>query len=104
MSPCHCGLSITSLCVLDCPQESSASVAERHLGPETLLIGHSFQQEFLSELETGAELLQANAQQLVGHALSQSLWQQMDQAPPARPQPDHGRKVMERLASFINNL
>ncbi|XP_023841311.1 evC complex member EVC isoform X2 [Salvelinus sp. IW2-2015] len=73
-------------------QESSASVAERHLGPETLLIGHSFQQEFLSELETGAELLQANAQQLVGHALSQSLWQQMDQAPPTRPQPDHGRK------------
>uniref|UniRef100_A0A8C7V5Y8 EvC ciliary complex subunit 1 n=1 Tax=Oncorhynchus mykiss TaxID=8022 RepID=A0A8C7V5Y8_ONCMY len=64
------------------PKESSASVAERHLGPETLLIGHSFQQEFLSELETGAELLQANAQQLVGHALSQSLWQQMDQAPP----------------------
>uniref|UniRef100_A0A674DYL4 EvC ciliary complex subunit 1 n=1 Tax=Salmo trutta TaxID=8032 RepID=A0A674DYL4_SALTR len=74
------------------PKESSASVAERHLGPETLLIGHSFQQEFLSELETGAELLQANAQQLVGHALSQSLWQQMDQAPLARPQPDHGRK------------
>ncbi|CAB1354191.1 unnamed protein product [Coregonus sp. 'balchen'] len=73
-------------------QESSASVAERHLGPETQLIGHSFQQEFLSELETGAELLQANAQQLVGHALSQSLWQQMDQAPPARPQPDRGRK------------
>ncbi|KAL0977811.1 hypothetical protein UPYG_G00161500 [Umbra pygmaea] len=71
-------------------QDSSASVAERHLGPETQLIVRSFQQEFLSELETAAELLQANAQSLVGQALSQSLWQQM--ASVTEPQPDNGTK------------
>ncbi|XP_067092544.1 evC complex member EVC isoform X1 [Osmerus mordax] len=72
-----------------------ASFAERHLGPETHLIGQSFQQEFLSELETGAELLQSSAQLLVGYALSHHIWKMME----ARqtniqpiPQTDEGRK------------
>ncbi|XP_010879089.2 ellis-van Creveld syndrome protein isoform X1 [Esox lucius] len=83
---------VSSALPKDPHQDSSSSVAERHLGPETQLIGHSFQQEFLSELETASELLQANAQLLVGHALSHSLRQQMDLTTPTGPQPDHSRK------------
>ncbi|KAM3877936.1 evC complex member EVC [Diretmus argenteus] len=77
----------------DQTKDSSASLAERHLGPESQLVGHSFQQEFLSELETGAELLQSHAQLLLGNALSHAIWQMME-APPieARAQQDDGFK------------
>ncbi|KAJ7999660.1 hypothetical protein DPEC_G00196710 [Dallia pectoralis] len=87
------GQATASLTLLESShQDSSASVAERHLGPETQLIGHSLQQEFLSELETASELLQANVQLLVGHALSQSLWQQMDLGVTNGPRSDQGMK------------
>lgn len=59
-------------------KNSSASLAERHLGPESQLVGHSFQQEFLSELETGMELLQGHAQQILGNALSHAIQQLME--------------------------
>ncbi|KAM9362382.1 evC complex member EVC [Symphorus nematophorus] len=59
-------------------KNSSASLAERHLGPESQLVGHSFQQEFLSELETGTELLQSHAQLVVGNALSHAIQQMME--------------------------
>lgn len=62
-------------------QNSSASLAERHLGPESQLVGHSFQQEFLSELETGMELLQGHAQQILGNALSHAIQQLMETQP-----------------------
>ncbi|XP_056886026.1 evC complex member EVC-like isoform X1 [Takifugu flavidus] len=55
-----------------------ASLAEKHLGPESLLVSHSYQQEFLSELETGTELLQNHAQLVLGNALSHSIQQQME--------------------------
>uniref|UniRef100_A0A8C5CA64 Ellis-van Creveld syndrome protein n=1 Tax=Gadus morhua TaxID=8049 RepID=A0A8C5CA64_GADMO len=57
--------------------DSGASLAERHLGAESQLVDHSFQQEFLSELETGTELLQRHAQLLVGNALSHRVWGRM---------------------------
>ncbi|KAM7422182.1 hypothetical protein PAMA_010314 [Pampus argenteus] len=66
-------------------QNNSASPAERHLGPESQLVGHSFQQEFLSELETGTELLQGHAQLVLGNALSYAI-QQMMEAPPTDSQ------------------
>ncbi|KAG8007501.1 Ellis-van Creveld syndrome protein-like protein [Nibea albiflora] len=59
-------------------QNSNASLAERHLGPESQLVGHSFQQEFLSELETGTELLQSHAQLVLGNALSHAIQQMME--------------------------
>ncbi|XP_061788351.2 evC complex member EVC isoform X2 [Nerophis lumbriciformis] len=59
-------------------KSSSVSLAERHLGPESQLVTHSFQQEFLSELETGTELLQNHAQLLLGNALSHAILEQMD--------------------------
>ncbi|XP_029358357.1 ellis-van Creveld syndrome protein [Echeneis naucrates] len=68
-------------CVSSSLKSSSASLAERHLGPESQLVGHSFQQEFLSELETGMELLQSHAQLVLGNALSHSI-QQMTETPP----------------------
>jgi len=78
-------------------QDSGASLAQRHLGAESRLVGHSFQQEFLSELETGAELLQSHAQLLVGNALSHQVWRRMEDTPPlewqARPRHDDGLKV-----------
>lgn len=63
------------------PQNSSASLVDRHVGPESQLVGHNFQQEFLSELETGAELLQSHAQLVLGNALSHAI-QGMMEAPP----------------------
>ncbi|XP_029989475.1 ellis-van Creveld syndrome protein [Sphaeramia orbicularis] len=62
-------------------KNSSASLAERHLGPESQLVGHSFQQEFLSELETGMELLQNHAQRVLGNALSHAIQQMMESQP-----------------------
>ncbi|XP_029906468.1 ellis-van Creveld syndrome protein isoform X2 [Myripristis murdjan] len=76
-------------------KDSNASLAERHLGPESQLVSHSFQQEFLSELETGAELLQGHAQLLLGNVLSHAIWQMMDTPPgesQTRPQQDDGLK------------
>lgn len=55
-------------------------------------MGHSFQQEFLSELETGTELLQSHAQLALGNALSHAI-QQMMETPPTESQPDDGLKV-----------
>lgn len=70
-------------CSLDTfdPQNSSGSLAERHVGPESQLVGHNFQQEFLSELETGTELLQTHAQLVLGNALSHAIQAAME-APP----------------------
>ncbi|XP_056462681.1 evC complex member EVC-like isoform X2 [Gadus chalcogrammus] len=77
-------------------KDSGASLAERHLGAESQLVDHSFQQEFLSELETGTELLQRHAQLLVGNALSHRVWGRMGAtAPlewPTRPQHTDGLK------------
>ncbi|XP_078104190.1 evC complex member EVC [Sander vitreus] len=72
-------------CVSSALKNSSASLAERHLGPESQLVGHSFQQEFLSELETGTELLQSHAQLVLGNALSHAI-QQVMETPPTEPQ------------------
>lgn len=41
-------------------------------------MGRSFQQEFLSELETGTELLQSHAQLVLGNALSHAAQQMME--------------------------
>ncbi|XP_026202447.1 ellis-van Creveld syndrome protein isoform X2 [Anabas testudineus] len=62
-------------------KNSSASLAEMHLGPESQLVGHSFQQEFLSELETGTDLLQSHAQLVLGNALSHAIQQIMEALP-----------------------
>lgn len=51
------------------------------MGPESQLVGHNFQQEFLSELETGTELLQTHAQLVLGNALSHAVQGAME-APP----------------------
>ncbi|XP_051931742.1 evC complex member EVC isoform X2 [Hippocampus zosterae] len=57
-------------CVDSAVKESSASLAEKHLGPESQLVSHSFHQEFLSELETGTEILINHSQLVLGNALS----------------------------------
>nr|XP_020448214.1 ellis-van Creveld syndrome protein isoform X2 [Monopterus albus] len=79
-------------------KNSSASLAERHLGPESQLVDHSFQQEFLSELETGAELLQSYAQLVLGNALSHAI-QQIMEAPPTELQtsPKMGNGLKDHL-------
>lgn len=80
-------------CVNPTLKNSSASLAERHLGPESQLVGHSFQQEFLSELETGTELLQSHAQLVLGNALSHAIQQMMENSPSeASPKQDDGLK------------
>uniref|UniRef100_H2MQ90 EvC ciliary complex subunit 1 n=1 Tax=Oryzias latipes TaxID=8090 RepID=H2MQ90_ORYLA len=61
-------------------QSSAASLADRHLGPESQLLEHSRQQEFLSELETAGELLQSHAQLVLGNALSHAIHQSMEAA------------------------
>ncbi|CAI5688389.1 unnamed protein product [Oreochromis niloticus] len=66
-------------------QNGRPSLAERHLGPESQLLGNSFQQEFLSELETGTELLQSHAQLVLGNTLSYAI-QQMREDPPTELQ------------------
>ncbi|XP_040888926.1 ellis-van Creveld syndrome protein [Toxotes jaculatrix] len=73
-------------CASSVLKNSSASLAERHLGPESQLVAHSFQQEFLSELETGMELLQSHAQLVLGNALSHAI-QQMMETPHTESQP-----------------
>uniref|UniRef100_G3NZZ6 EvC ciliary complex subunit 1 n=1 Tax=Gasterosteus aculeatus TaxID=69293 RepID=G3NZZ6_GASAC len=79
-------------------KNNSASLAERHLGPESQLVGHSFQQEFLSELETGMELLQGHAQLVVGNALSHAI-RQMMQNPPAESQTSPKQSHLTEAAS-----
>ncbi|KAK2862378.1 hypothetical protein Q5P01_001911 [Channa striata] len=74
-------LSKSQSCVNSALKNSSASLAERHLDPESQLVGHSFQQEFLSELETGIELLQSHAQMVIGNALSHAIHQMMEALP-----------------------
>ncbi|RVE72384.1 hypothetical protein OJAV_G00039960 [Oryzias javanicus] len=61
-------------------QSSAATLADRHLGPESQLLENSHQQEFLSELETAAELLQSHAQLVLGNALSYAIHQSMEAA------------------------
>ncbi|KAM4588766.1 evC complex member EVC [Odontesthes bonariensis] len=65
-------------CVNSTLKNSSASLAERHLGQESQLLGNNLQQEFLSELETATELLQSHAQLVLGNALSHAIRQQME--------------------------
>ncbi|XP_028261940.1 ellis-van Creveld syndrome protein isoform X2 [Parambassis ranga] len=72
-------------CLNSTLKNSSASLAERQLGPESQLLGNSFQQEFLSELETGTEILQNHAQLVLGNSLSHSI-QQMMETPPTDSQ------------------
>lgn len=74
-------------------QNSNASLAQRHLGPESQLVGHSFQQEFLSELETGTELLQSHAQLILGNALSHAIQQMMETDTQCSPKQDDRLKV-----------
>ncbi|TKS70880.1 Ellis-van Creveld syndrome protein -like protein [Collichthys lucidus] len=80
-------------CVNSTLKNSNASLAERHLGPESQLVGHSFQQEFLSELETGTELLQSHAQLVLGNALSHAVQQMMETTESqTTPKPDDDLK------------
>ncbi|XP_030276263.1 ellis-van Creveld syndrome protein [Sparus aurata] len=82
-------------CINSALKNSNASLAERHLGPESQLVGHSFQQEFLSELETGTELLQSHAQVVLGNALSHAIQQMMEMLPTesqTSPKEDDGLK------------
>ncbi|XP_073324485.1 evC complex member EVC [Pagrus major] len=82
-------------CINSALKNSNASLAERHLGPESQLVGHSFQQEFLSELETGTELLQSHAQVVLGNALSHAIQQMMETLPTesqTSPKQDDGLK------------
>ncbi|KAG9345492.1 hypothetical protein JZ751_008636 [Albula glossodonta] len=74
-------------------KDNGVSEAERRLGPESQLISQGFQQEFLSELDTGAELLQEHAQLLVGHALAQSVHQHSDAQPTPQQRPHNSRKL-----------
>ncbi|XP_061687715.1 evC complex member EVC [Syngnathoides biaculeatus] len=68
-------------CVDSTLKKSNASLAEKHLGPESQLVTHSFHQEFLSELETGKELLQNHAQLVLGNVLSYAILQLMEGKP-----------------------
>ncbi|XP_077459242.1 evC complex member EVC [Stigmatopora argus] len=71
-------LATVQLCVDSNFKVSSSSLAEKHLGPESQLVSHSFHQEFLSELETGAEILKNHAQLVLGNALSHAILQLME--------------------------
>ncbi|XP_037535143.1 ellis-van Creveld syndrome protein [Nematolebias whitei] len=62
-------------------KSSSASLAERQLGPGSQLLGNNLQQEFLSELETATELLQSHAQLVLGNALSHAIQHKMTATP-----------------------
>lgn len=63
-------------------KNSSVSLAERLLAPEAEMTGNSLLQEFLSELETGTELLQSHIQRTVGGALSLAVQLQPTDQPP----------------------
>ncbi|XP_077582558.1 evC complex member EVC [Stigmatopora nigra] len=71
-------LATVQLCVDSNFKFSSSSLAEKHLGPESQLVSHGFHQEFLSELETGAEILKNHAQLVLGNALSHGILQLME--------------------------
>lgn len=56
-------------------------------------MSHSYQQEFLSELETGTELLQNHAQLVLGNALSDSIQQKMETDSQSAHKQDNSFKV-----------
>uniref|UniRef100_A0A3B5MVN2 EvC ciliary complex subunit 1 n=1 Tax=Xiphophorus couchianus TaxID=32473 RepID=A0A3B5MVN2_9TELE len=68
----------TQPCVDSALKNSRASLAERHLGPESKLLENNLQQEFLSELEAATELLQSHAQLALGNALSHAIHHKME--------------------------
>ena len=72
----------------------------KHLGPESLLVSHSYQQEFLSELETGTELLQNHAQLVLGNALSHSILQKMKSDSQSAHKQDKSLKVCVSVISL----
>uniref|UniRef100_A0A8C6SLY5 Uncharacterized protein n=1 Tax=Neogobius melanostomus TaxID=47308 RepID=A0A8C6SLY5_9GOBI len=59
-------------------QSCGASAKQRRWAKEHRLLEQSLKQEFLSELETGAELLQWHLQTILGNALSHSVQQEME--------------------------
>uniref|UniRef100_A0A3B3YC35 Uncharacterized protein n=1 Tax=Poecilia mexicana TaxID=48701 RepID=A0A3B3YC35_9TELE len=71
----------TQPCVDSALKNSRASLAERHLGPESKLLENNLQQEFLSELEAATELLQSHAQLALGNALSHAVHHKMEAVP-----------------------
>uniref|UniRef100_A0A096M1R9 EvC ciliary complex subunit 1 n=1 Tax=Poecilia formosa TaxID=48698 RepID=A0A096M1R9_POEFO len=71
----------TQPCVDSALKNSRASLAERHLGPESKLLENNLQQEFLSELEAATELLQSHAQLALGNALSHAIHHKMEAVP-----------------------
>ncbi|XP_043978240.1 ellis-van Creveld syndrome protein homolog isoform X2 [Gambusia affinis] len=71
----------TQSCVDSALKNSWASLAERHLGPESKLLENNLQQEFLSELEAATELLQSHAQLALGNALSHAIHHKMEAVP-----------------------
>lgn len=75
------------------------------MGPESQLVGHNFQQEFLSELETGMELLQTHVQLVLGNALSHAI-QGMMEAPPTESvtASTQGDEVKVRLEFYIGHI
>lgn len=62
-------------------QSSSNVATQMRLTEEHHLMEQSIKQEFLSELETGAELLQHHLQTILGNALSHSIQQEMEREP-----------------------
>ncbi|KAL4630213.1 ellis-van Creveld syndrome protein [Arapaima gigas] len=84
-------------------KEPGASEAEKRQATEAVLIGQGFQQEFLSELDTGSEFLQEHAQLLVGHALAHSVRQRFRTKQP-RSQLDDRRKQVELMEAASESV
>ncbi|XP_036007357.1 ellis-van Creveld syndrome protein isoform X1 [Fundulus heteroclitus] len=88
----------TQPCVDSTLKNSRASLAERHLGPESQLLGNNLQQEFLSELETATELLQSHAQLVLGNALSHAIHRRMEAVPTqSQTSPRHDLSLKQNL-------
>ncbi|XP_023655748.2 evC complex member EVC isoform X3 [Paramormyrops kingsleyae] len=73
-------------------KEPCSSEAEKRLGPESQLISQGFQQEFLSELDTGTEFLQEHAQLLVGHTFAQCVRRQHSTTKFHQQHSDHNKQ------------
>ncbi|XP_029112021.1 ellis-van Creveld syndrome protein isoform X3 [Scleropages formosus] len=85
------------------PKEPALSEGDKRQAAEALLVTQGFQQEFLSELDTGTEFAEEHAQLLVGHALAHSV-RRRRRAPSAglpHPQLDEREQQVE-LAEAVS--
>ncbi|KPP66452.1 hypothetical protein Z043_115043 [Scleropages formosus] len=83
-------------------EEPALSEGDKRQAAEALLVTQGFQQEFLSELDTGTEFAEEHAQLLVGHALAHSVRRRRRAPSAGLPHPQLDEREQVELAEAVS--